>query len=132
MIPIENSWFFAASVASLITMLLHIFLGGKDAARPLLQSKGIVQSAKYTNYYCWHLVTIYIGIMAFSFLAAAVRNEYALGLTMTFAAVLNALLNLAILISKKQSFLQMPQWFIFLVIGFLGALGISSANHLAF
>lgn len=130
--PITNVWFAVAGAASAVTLVIHVILGGKYIARPLLKSADMSQTAKFTNYFCWHLVTIFIGVMAFSFLAAAMRGEYALGLTMTFAAMLSALLNAGIVLVNKQSFKLMPQWLLFLVIAILGGLGVNSANHLSF
>jgi hypothetical protein len=130
---IHNYWFAAAGVAAAVTMLLHLVVGGRYIARPLLRSSEMTPTAKFTNYYCWHLVTIYIGLMSFSFFGAAIRVEgFALGMIMTIAAALNTILSIAIILITRQSFKKMPQWALFFIIFVFAALGVRSATYLAF
>jgi len=72
---LQVNWLYAASVLSAITALLHIVGGGKTTAQPLLESS-LNDRAKYTNYYCWHIVTIVIIAMAVCFFLAARHVEY--------------------------------------------------------
>lgn len=55
-----NIWFLMAGLFSFAVCLTHIILGGREAARPLLDAD-LRAIPKYTNYYCWHMVTIIIG-----------------------------------------------------------------------
>ena len=53
---------------SAIWCLVHIFMGGPQVARPLLAATDLEKSAKYVAYYCWHLVSISLGMMSLLFL----------------------------------------------------------------
>jgi hypothetical protein len=119
-----NSFLLAASAASFITFAIHTWLGGPAAARPLLKS-GMHDVPKYTNYYCWHLVTLTLLAMSAGFLWAATSAHgldvgwLVYGLSASFM-----LWNLVLIVWKKQSFFEMPQWILFLAITALATFGL--------
>ena len=47
----------AASVLMAAAFFVHVFVGGKYVARPLLADKRLPPASKWLNYYCWHLVS---------------------------------------------------------------------------
>lgn len=49
-----------AVALSLIAFCVHTFMGGKRVAEPLLEDRGLPKASKWLNYYCWHIVTIYL------------------------------------------------------------------------
>ena len=53
-----RSWFIGATLLSFATCAIHVVAGGRFVAQPLLQANDLARIAKFTNYYCWHLVTI--------------------------------------------------------------------------
>jgi Mn2+/Fe2+ NRAMP family transporter len=118
------NWLYAASLLSGITALVHIFGGGKTVAKPLLASS-MEDEAKYTNYYCWHMVTIIIISMTICFFLAARNEEY------RELAVLSSALSLAfavwscfLIYLKNQKPFVLPQWVLFFPIAILGAIGV--------
>jgi len=118
------NWLYTASALSAITALLHIFGGGKTTAKPLLESS-LNSQAKYTNYYCWHMVTIIIIAMSVCFFLAARNTEYReLGVLSTILSLSFALWSCLLIYIKKQKVFVLPQWVFFFPIAVAGAVGL--------
>jgi riboflavin transporter FmnP len=119
-----NTLLTIAAVLTLITTLIHLFGGGPTVAGPLLRSN-IPDVPRYTNYYCWHLVSIMLAAMSIGFyIVARDPAEQTLGVFMTVLAAGFTIWSLALIAWKRQSFLQMPQWLLFLPIAICGAGGL--------
>jgi len=120
-----NVWFLVAGIGALFICILHIFGGGKIAARPLLDAKDLSRTAKYTNYYCWHIVTIVLAVMGGMYLWAAL---YASGIELAFVATFLAaaftLWSFGIVILSKGKWFEFPQWLLFAPIAALGMVGV--------
>ncbi len=120
-----DTYLAAAATASFITFALHTWVGGPVTAKPLLRSNDMHDVAKYTNYYCWHLVTITLFVMGGSFAWAAVYPD---GIELAWVSLLLSTSflgwNLFLIVWKSQKFMQMPQWILFLGISVLGAVGV--------
>ncbi len=114
----------AAGAASGGLALLHIVAGGRAIARPLIDARDIGETAKYTNYYCWHLVSIVLVLMSAGFFFAAFRPDPSdLTLLLTAIAAAFAVWGIVLPVSVGQSYGQMPQGWLFVPIAALG-LGI--------
>jgi hypothetical protein len=120
-----NDWFLGAAGLSAFTFVLHVVAGGRETAGPLLESTELGRIAKYTSYYCWHLVTISIASIAAAFLFAAQPGgnfslaAFATGLSFAFAV-----LNIAIAARFGLPFWEFGQWVLFLGIALLGLAGL--------
>ena len=122
-----NVWFAIAAGVSAFTCVLHVVLGGREAARPLLEDTNLSEVAKFTNYYCWHLVTIAIGALSAAFAVAATRGTASeLAAFATGTACLFGLLSLGLIAKYKLHPLQFGQWILFLPISLLGLIGFIS------
>jgi len=66
-----NIWCLAAGVAATLVALTHVFLGGRETARPTLAAVEMTSLVRYTNYYCWHLVTLSVGLVSAGFFYSA-------------------------------------------------------------
>ncbi len=119
-----NSWFIAAGILSIICVLLHLIIGGRLAARPLLASKELGRRAKYTNYYCWHLVTISIAAMGAMFFWAGFGAAWELALMTSLVAALFCLWSIGIVIINKGRLWVFPQWALFAPIVAVGLKGL--------
>ncbi len=60
-----------AAVMSLITFVVHTFIGGRFVARPLLADETLPKASKWLNYYCWHITTVMILFVAAGFAGLA-------------------------------------------------------------
>lgn len=122
---IANFWLFGAGIAAGITALIHIIAGGREIAAPLLASRDMHSVAKYTNYYCWHLVSITLIAMCAGLIWPAYDPaQSGLAVMWVVIAALFCFWSLLLVTWKKQSFLLMPQWSLFAVIAGLGLTGL--------
>ncbi|ERP87683.1 hypothetical protein Q669_13045 [Labrenzia sp. C1B10] len=120
-----NGLLLAAAGLSAAVCLLHTFAGGRTIAVPLLKASDLHPVPKYVAYYCWHIVTIVLAMIAVMFAVAGMRAESLdLGLVATVLTASFCLLGLAVPPLKKQKYSQMPQGWLFLPIVLLGGLGI--------
>jgi hypothetical protein len=114
---------YIASGLSLFTTLVHIFAGGKSVAKPLLKS-ALSAEPKFTNYYCWHMVSIVLlSISIVFYLAARAYVSLDLSQYITVLVFLFSLWSIILTVWKKQKFLVLPQWILFLPIAVCGYMG---------
>ncbi|MBH5397551.1 hypothetical protein HZZ13_07055 [Bradyrhizobium sp. CNPSo 4010] len=121
---IMNAWFAAAAILSAGICGLHVVMGGREAARPLLAASGLDHVAKFTNYYCWHLVTIVIGALGAAFAYSSWQaSAVDIAQFATAIALLFALWSVAMIVRFRLSPIQFPQWALFILIALLGLAG---------
>ncbi|MEM7546806.1 MAG: hypothetical protein AAF367_14840 [Pseudomonadota bacterium] len=122
---IENLPFLLAAALSFITFLIHLFAGGPEVARPLLQSSDLAPVPKLTAYYCWHLVSITLAAMSVGFLIPAVSGtDRNMAIMWTAIAAGFAVWSGLLVIWKRQPPLHLPQWALFLPIAVCGIWGL--------
>ncbi len=122
-LPPNSFYLWLATFFTFITAAMHFFLGGKFAAKPLLKAK-MHPVAKYTNYYCWHMVTIVLLTMSVAFaISATYPSAWELGLAALFLSISFTIWNIVLWLWKKQSPLELPQWILFLTISVAGLMG---------
>lgn len=120
-----NGWFVAAAALSAFACGLHVVAGGREAARPLLAARDLDRFAKFTNYYCWHLVTIVLAAMAVAFgYSARLGAATDLALFATGIAFLFAIWSLVMIAKFRLPPLRFAQWALFVPIGLLGLAGV--------
>ena len=119
-----NILFLSAAVLSLAVCLIHTFAGGRAIAVPLLKASDLKPVPKYVAYYCWHIVTIVLGMIAVMFLFAGLQpSSLDLGWVATSLVASFCLLGLVVPPLKKQKYSHMPQGWLFLPIMLLGLIG---------
>lgn len=80
---------------------------------------------KLLNYYCWHLVTITIAAMTFTFTYAALTpGEAMLAIMLTVISGVFALWSILLIAWKRQKAIEMPQWILFAAITGLALPGL--------
>lgn len=119
-----NTYLLTAAALSGITTFIHFYFGGREIAKPLLAAADIQDVPKYTNYYCWHLVTAMLASMCAAFLWAGITpTAIESAVIAELLAIFSALWSLALGRWKGQSFRRMPQWILFTAIAVAGATG---------
>lgn len=114
-----------AGIAAFAVCLTHLILGGREIVRPFLAVEKMPAIARYTMYYCWHLVTITLVGMALAFvLAAQPGGSRDLALFATVGAASFAALNIGMNLRLRLSFVRHPQGFLFLPVAALGIAGL--------
>jgi hypothetical protein len=123
------NWFlFAAAVASLTTFLAHLFWGGHEVAKPLLNAPDIQEVPKLTTYYCWHIATILFFVMTCAYVyVALLQFDFPLTVAVTGIACACAVLSMGLIVVRKLKPLDYPQWVFFVPITLLGVLGLFSS-----
>lgn len=120
-----NLYFLVAALLSVGICALHVVVGGRKVARPLLDAERLSATAKFTNYYCWHLVTIAISALAAAF-AIAGTSEASRDTAMLATAVagLFAGWSLVMIAIFRLPLWRFPQWLLFLPVAGLGLAGL--------
>ena len=95
-----NSGFAAASALALLTFAVHTFIGGIYVVRPLLAVEGLSRASRWLNYYCWHMTTLTLLIMAAMF-AWSAWEPAARGFGVLFTAMAAAFSVLCIAVALK-------------------------------
>lgn len=119
-----NFWFLAAASLSAVICAIHVILGGREAARPLLAARDIDRVAKFTNYYCWHLVTIAIAAISVAFaLASRPQADSEIAHIASGTALAFVAWSFIMMARYRLNPLQFPQWALFLPVACLGLAG---------
>ena len=120
MFETQNLLLLAAAAFALLTAFIHLLVGGKYIARPLLASD-MHPVARYTNYYCWHMVTIILFVMAACYIWPILApSDIAIAALATLLAWSFAIWSLGLMISTKSKIADLPQWTLFLAIALPG------------
>lgn len=120
-----NICLFAAGVVSTAVFLIHTFVGGREIAAPLLAAKDLHPVPKFTQYYCWHLVTIVLAAMAAAYGFAAIDpSARDLAAFVTFLAAAFSVFGLILAPAKGQKYKHMPQGWLFVPVTALGVIGL--------
>ncbi len=120
------SAYFLPAAISMTLLGFHIVVGRREIAKPLLASQEFPADVKYVLYICWHVVSILAGSFALSYLAAAIDpalRPYAVVATILAGAM--TVWSLAVVVWKRQSHREMPQWVAFLVLTLSGLWALS-------
>lgn len=115
----------AAAIFAGLTCLIHLVLGGRDAARPLLNSKDLQTAPKLTNYYCWHIVTIVLALMSAGYAYLSQTYETGLAWGLLLMSVLFTGLSLGLIVKFRVSPFALPQWILFAVLSLIGMAVVS-------
>jgi hypothetical protein len=117
--------FALAGLFSAITFFVHLLVGGIYVVRPLLAVKGLSPASRWLNYYCWHIVTLYLAAMATVFGLAAMRMIHADAVILiVILDFLFAFLCVAVAIRGGVSPWRFPASWLFLVVALSGLWGL--------
>ncbi|MCP4561198.1 MAG: hypothetical protein GY873_01485 [Bosea sp.] len=120
-----NTWLTLAAALAAMTTLIHVILGGRHIAAPLLAAERLHAVPKFTMYYCWHLVTIMLAALALAFgLVATGHGSRDLALFATAGAALFCLWGLGMIGLFRLRIAHFPQWVLFAAITASGTIGL--------
>ena len=115
--------FFLAALVSALWAGVHLFVGGREVARPL-RAAALPHLVSQTAYLCWHFVSITLALMALLFLAAGMGWGAGLGLAATALAFGFALTGLVLPPLLGAPYGRLPQGWLFVPVVALGAWGL--------
>lgn len=112
-----------AGVLALLTTIIHIFVGGNGAAKPLLASS-LADGAKYALYACWHFVS---GFFVLSTLVLFLEGFGSLeepgvivGVSSLWVLFGLVFLFISLWVNNIEGVFKLPQWVLLLPVGILG------------
>lgn len=115
--------FASAALVSFVWFLVHLFIGGKQVARPLLDSD-LDPMVLQTQYLCWHLTSATIAIMAILFAMAVWLATPAYGVAGLVLAAGFALVGIGMVPLRGWSYKTVPQGWLFVPVVALAAFGL--------
>lgn len=71
----QSAFIWAAAAISALAFYVHTFIGGPRVAGPLLRNLDLPKASKWLNYYCWHIVTIYLVFMGGGYAFVALHPD---------------------------------------------------------
>lgn len=122
---VGNIYFLVAAIFMFLGAWAHFFMGGKEIARPLLECN-LEEKPKSLAYYCWHLVSIELVVIAgiYTYLAFAKVPEIVLSIAVIFISFTASLLHVGVALKfKTHMFKETPQWLLFAIVSALGMVG---------
>jgi hypothetical protein len=113
-----------AAALSATTWAIHTFVGGPRVAGPLLEAS-LSPVVQLTHYYCWHLVTMMLGMMALGFGYAAFAAAGLDVAVFVTALSLGAMVwSMALTLWKRRKVAELPQWILFAAINVFAIAGL--------
>lgn len=120
-----NIGFGLAAALSVITFAVHTFVGGRFAARPLLDAPAVPKAARWLNYFTWHMATATLLIMAVGFGWAAVSPDaWAAAVILTVMAATFSPLCVWVALKGRIAPWRFPASWLFLLIVAAGLWGL--------
>ena len=117
----HNYLLWAAVVLSLVTFYVHTFIGGPRVAAPLLANQDLPRASKWLNYYCWHMVTLYLFLLGGGYAYVAVRpDKPELVVFLTILNIQFAVLSVIVARKGKINPLRFPSTSLFSLLSVLG------------
>ena len=121
-----NAGFAAASVLALATFAVHTFVGGIYVVRPLLAVEGLTRASRWLNYYCWHMTTLTLIVMAAMFAYAAWEPAgRGFGVLFTVMAAAFSVLCIAVALKGSVRPHRFPPTSLFAAVAAAGLWGLS-------
>ncbi len=123
-----SKWILAASILSVLTFLIHVFVGGPEIHVPVLES-AFSPMVKAVLSVVWHATSAMLAINAVALFLAARSTVHRLGLVLLVSAqnLAFAVLFIYYGLAHLGTLLPMPQWIIFIALTGLSLAGLRSA-----
>ncbi|MFL4470251.1 hypothetical protein ACERZ8_10325 [Tateyamaria armeniaca] len=114
----------AAGALAALWLLVHVFVGGRQIAQPLVAATALDPLVRHTQYLCWHFTTVAIACMSGFLLWAAYSGDLAYAVAGTVLALGFFTVGVGLVLYLKDSHIRLPQGWLFLPVALLGILGL--------
>ena len=115
--------FAAAGAVAALWFAVHLIIGGRQIARPLVEAQTLEPVVRHTQYLCWHFTTVAIAGMAIFFGIAAMTGTVAYATSATLLAAGFFVVGVGLVVSLGESHARLPQGWLFLPVAALGLAG---------
>ena len=121
----QVTFLWVAAIMSVVTFVVHTFVGGPRVAAPLLADTNLPKASKWLNYYCWHITTLYTFVMGGAYAYVAMNTEKIE--LVVFLSILNvsfAILSAAVAMKGNINPFRFPSTSLFASVSALGILSL--------
>lgn len=120
-----NTVFFAlAGGLAAIWLAIHLFVGGRQIARPLVHATALDPIVRHTQYLCWHFTSVAIASMSAFFVWAAMSGDLIIATAGTTLAAGFFFVGVGLVAWLKEDHAKLPQGWLFLPVALLGFAGL--------
>lgn len=116
--------FATAGGLAAIWFSVHLFLGGRQIARPLITATALDPIVRHTQYLCWHFTSVAIACMSAFFVWAAVSGDAIMAIAGTTLALGFFVVGVGVVMSMQEDHTKLPQGWLFLPVALLGIFGL--------
>ncbi|MEL6683167.1 MAG: hypothetical protein AAFQ09_11055 [Pseudomonadota bacterium] len=120
----NDLFFLLAGAVALVWLSVHLFLGGKQIASPILKAPDLDPIVRDTQYLCWHFTSVAIAAMAVLNLCAVIVAERAYAAAAFGLATGFFIVGVGLVVQLRGRHSDLPQGWLFLPVAMLGALGL--------
>lgn len=120
-----TGFIWGAALLCAVWFAVHLFVGGKQVARPLLDDTHLTALVRETQYLCWHFTSVAIAAMSGFFFAALAMDEPAFAMAGTALAAGFSVVGVALVLRLEGGYRQLPQGWLFAPVTLLGLLGLT-------
>ncbi|MEL6841380.1 MAG: hypothetical protein AAFP85_19010 [Pseudomonadota bacterium] len=113
-----------AGALALIWLIVHLFVGGRQIARPLLTAPDLAPIVRETQYLCWHFTSVAIAAMAGLNLWAVIADDRAFAVAALILAAGFAVVGIGLVSRLGSRHSDLPQGWLFVPVAVLGLLGL--------
>lgn len=124
-----NYLYAAAAIISAVWFGVHLFLGGREIAKPLRQSSDLDPLVRDTQYLCWHFTTVSIAAMLLFFWLAYFLGQQPYAVAGTILSAGFTLTGVGLVVAIRQSHWKVPQGWLFAPITALGLWGLLAGGN---
>jgi hypothetical protein len=121
-----DPWLAASALVAALTFGVHLFAGGAEVARPLLDSADLPRLPRETLYFVWHMVSWELAVLAIALGYCAVYDAANRPLVWTLAGLAggSGMLNLGLAAWRRVPLTLLIQWALLLPIAVLALVGV--------
>ena len=120
----NNIYIVAAGLLALVWLTVHIFVGGRQIARPLLTAPDLAPIVRETQYLCWHFTSVAIGSMAGLNLWAVFSGQPAYARAAMVLASGFVVVGIGLVVMRNTRHIDLPQGWLFVPDVLLGGVGM--------
>ncbi|WP_299375481.1 hypothetical protein [uncultured Tateyamaria sp.] len=121
----ETTLFVAAAGLAALWLAVHVVVGGRQIARPLIAAPELSATVRHTHYLCWHLTTATIVCMAAFFATAALTGIAAYAMAATVLALVFSIVGVGLVFALGETHARLPQGWLFLPVAGFGLAGLA-------
>ena len=117
----QTYFLYSAVFISVITFIVHTFIGGPRVVKPLLENRDLPKASKWLNYYTWHITTIFTFLMGGAYAYVALypqRSELVIFLTILTGSF--SLLSVFVALKGDINPFRFPSTSLFAIVCLLG------------